>query len=141
MNITEVMTSNVDKCTSQSTCSEVAEKMKQLDVGVIPVCENDKLVGIVTDRDLVIKGLANNMEANSPISDLITTDVITGTKEMTIDEATNLMSQHQIRRLPIVENDQLVGIVSLGDLAVDNQANQKAGRALEDISVPAKPSK
>ncbi|MBU8688901.1 CBS domain-containing protein [Priestia megaterium] len=141
MNITEVMTSNVDKCISQSTCSEVAEKMKQLDVGVIPVCENNKLVGLVTDRDLVIKGLANNMEANSPISDLITTDVITGTKKMTIDEATNLMSQHQIRRLPIVENDQLVGIVSLGDLAVDNQANQKAGRALEDISVPAQPSK
>jgi CBS domain-containing protein len=141
MNITEVMTSNVETCNLKSSCGEVANKMKSLDVGVIPICEDGKLIGLITDRDLVVNGLANNFSANTQISEMITTDVITGTKHMSVEQAVEIMSQHQIRRLPIVEDGKLIGMVSLGDLAVSNASNKEVGKALEDISVPAEPTK
>jgi CBS domain-containing protein len=124
MNIAEVMTTDVDCCTLENTCTEVAVKMKDLDVGVIPICENEKLLGVITDRDIVVKGLANKLSGESSISGLMTDNVVKGTKEMSVEEAANLMSEHQVRRLPIVENDKLVGIVSLGDLAVSNQSKK-----------------
>ena len=141
MNVASVMTTDVDCCTPESTCKEVAIKMKELDVGVIPICENEKLVGIITDRDLVIKVLANDLSEESPVSELITNLVVKGTKDMSIEEAAKIMSHEQIRRLPIVENEKLVGMVSLGDLAVNNQSSEKAGEALKDISVPSEPNK
>jgi CBS domain-containing protein len=110
-------------------------------VGVIPICEDNKLIGLITDRDLVIKGLANNFNANTQISEMITTDVITGTKHTSVEQAMEIMSQYQIRRLPIVDDGKLIGMVSLGDLAVSNASNKEAGKALEDISVPAEPTK
>lgn len=85
MNITEVMTSNIETCNLKSSCGEVANMMKNLDVGVIPICEDNKLIGLITDRDLVIKGLANNFNANTQISEMITTDVITGTKHTSVE--------------------------------------------------------
>jgi len=141
VNVASVMTTDVDSCTPESTCKEVAIKMKELDVGVIPICENEKLVGIITDRDLVIKVLANDLSEESPVSELITNLVVKGTKDMSIEEAAKIMSHEQIRRLPIVENEKLVGMVSLGDLAVNNQSSEKAGEALKDISVPSEPNK
>ncbi|PFN98750.1 CBS domain-containing protein [Bacillus sp. AFS076308] len=141
MNVASLMTTDVDSCTPESTCKEVAIKMKELDVGVIPICENEKLVGIITDRDLVIKGLATDLSDESPVSELITNLVVKGTKDMSIEEAAKIMSHEQIRRLPIVENEKLVGMVSLGDLAVNNQSSEKAGEALKDISVPSEPNK
>lgn len=139
MNVAEVMTADVNCCSPESTFKEVAMEMKKLDVGAVPICDNDKLVGIVTDRDIVIQGLANDLSAESTISVLITNNVIKGSKEMSVEEAARVMSQHQIRRLPIVEEDKLVGIVSLGDLAVNNQSSDEAGQALKDISNPAEP--
>lgn len=139
MNVADVMTTNVDSCSPQSTCKEVAMKMKELDVGAVPICDNEKLVGIVTDRDIVIKGFVNDLSSDSTISELVTDNVVKGSKEMSVEEAVRLMSQHQIRRLPIVEDDKLVGIVSLGDLAVNNQSTYEAGHALKNISNPAEP--
>jgi CBS domain-containing protein len=139
MNVAEVMTTNVDSCSPESTCKEVAMKMKELDVGAVPICDNEKLVGIVTDRDLVIKGFVNDLTSDSAISELVTDNVVKGSKEMSVEDAVRLMSQHQIRRLPIVEDDKLVGIVSLGDLAVNNQWTDEAGQALKNISNPAEP--
>jgi CBS domain-containing protein len=141
MKVAEVMTTNIDSCTPESSCKEVAEKMKELEVGAIPICEDGKLVGLITDRDLVINGIANNLSSESTVSKLMTNDVVKGTKEMSVEEAATIMSQQQIRRLPIVEGDKLIGIVSLGDLAVNNQSNDKAGDALQDISEPAEPNK
>ena len=80
MNITEIMTANVDACAPDSSFNEVAMKMKDLDVGFIPVCENEKLLGLVTDRDLVVKGLANNMQADSKVSELMTDNIVTEQK-------------------------------------------------------------
>lgn len=140
MNITEVMTTDVESCTVKSSCSEIALKMKELEVGSIPICEDERLVGIVTDRDIVIKGIANNLSGETSISKLMTEDVIKGTPDMSVEQAAEIMSQHQIRRLPIVEGKKLVGMVSLGDIAVHNESTKKAGKALEDISVPAEPN-
>jgi CBS domain-containing protein len=139
MNVADVMTTNVDSCSPESTCKEVAMKMKELDVGAVPICDNEKLVGIVTDRDIVIKGFVNDLSSDSTISEFVTNNVVKGSKEMSVEEAVRLMSQHQIRRLPIVEDDKLVGIVSLGDLAVNNQSTYEAGQALKNISNPAEP--
>ena len=141
MNVSEVMTSDIDTCTPESSLNEVAAKMRELNVGVIPISENGTLLGVVTDRDLAIKGLADNLQADSKVSKVMNREVITGTKDMCVEEAANIMAAHQIRRLPIVEKDQLVGIVSLGDLAVHNQTKDKAGKALENISFPASPIK
>ena len=141
MNVASVMTTDIDCCSPESTCKEAAMKMKELDVGAIPICENEKLVGIVTDRDLVIKGLANDLSTESAVSELIETNiVVSGTKDMSIEEAAKIMSKEQIRRLPIVENEKLVGMVSLGDLAVNNQSSEQAGEALKEISVPSQPN-
>lgn len=139
MKVADVMTSDVDCCTPESSCKEVAIKMRDLNVGVIPICRGEKLLGIVTDRDLVIRGFANDLSSESTIAGLMTDEVVKGTKEMSVAEAANIMAEQQIRRLPIVENDKLIGMVSLGDIAVNQQSNEKAGEALEDISVPAEP--
>lgn len=142
MYVADVMTTEVDSCTPDSTCKEVAKKMKELDVGVIPICENEKLAGIVTDRDLVIKGIANDLSADSPVSELLTNIVVKGTKKMSIEEAVEIMSHEQIRRLPIVdESEKLVGMVSLGDLAIHDRSSEKAGEALKEISDPVGPIK
>ncbi|KRE11019.1 MULTISPECIES: CBS domain-containing protein [Priestia] len=141
MDITEVMTSNVATCNLKSSCGEVANMMKNIDVGVIPICEGDKLIGLITDRDLVVKGLANNFNVNTRISEMITTDVITGTKYMSVEQAADIMSQHQIRRLPIVEDGKLIGMVSLGDLVGSNTSNKETGKVLENISAPAELNK
>lgn len=136
MKLSELMTTNVEVCNPESSLTEVAGKMKELNVGVMPICEQDKLVGVVTDRDLVINGLANELEATSQVSQVMSESLITGHKEMSVKEAADLMAEHQIRRLPIVEEEKLVGIVSLGDLAVNQETNDDAGQALEQISAP-----
>jgi len=72
--------------------------MKQLDIGDIPICEDNKLVGLVTDRDLVVKGLANNCNANTPIAEIVKSSVITGSKEMSLEQVAEIMACYQIRR-------------------------------------------
>ncbi len=140
MNITEVMTTEVESCTLKSSCSDVALKMRELEVGSIPICEDERLVGIVTDRDIVINGIANNLSGETSVSQIMTEDVIKGTPDMSVDQVAEIMSQYQIRRLPIVEGDKLIGMVSLGDLAVHDDSTKKTGKTLEDISVPAEPN-
>ncbi len=130
----DIMTKPVDFCTVLDNVYEAAVKMKDDHVGAIPVCENDKLVGMITDRDIVVRGVAEKKPNASKITDVMSDHVITGTPEMSVDEAIHLMMQNEIRRLPIVEETRLVGIVSLGDLAKHKETNEQAGVALTDIS-------
>jgi CBS domain-containing protein len=141
MNIEKVMTKDVEYCTPDTPIHEVAAKMKDLDVGVMPICENDQLKGLATDRDIVLKAVAQNTSMDAPISEVMTTDPVRGTVHMTAEEAADLMADVQIRRLPIVEDGKMVGIVSLGDLAVTDQMDEEAGQALEEISTPSQPEK
>ncbi|MFE1245961.1 CBS domain-containing protein [Fictibacillus sp. NPDC058756] len=135
MELRDIMTSDIETCEPNTKITKVAGLMKSLGVGSIPVSENGELKGIVSDRDIVIRCVADgNIEGT--VSDVMTLDPVTGTPDMTIDEAKNLMSEYQIRRLPVLDNGNVVGIVSLGDLAVKHEDNDKAGDALTEISKP-----
>lgn len=141
MKVTEIMTTDVETCSPDTSLQEVASKMLELDVGSIPVSDNDKLLGIVTDRDIVTRGIASQLSLDTPVSQILSSETVTGTKDMDVEDAANLMSKHQIRRLPIVENDQVIGMVSLGDIAVKDPSDEDAEIALEDVSEPAEPER
>ncbi|QOR68437.1 CBS domain-containing protein [Cytobacillus suaedae] len=132
--VREIMTSDVEYCTPLDNVYEVAVKMKEHDVGVIPIVDNDKLVGMITDRDLVIRGYAEKHSGSTKVTDVMSDELITIKPDTSVYEASQLMSKHQIRRLPVVEHDKLVGIVALGDLATNKLSDQKAGQALSEIS-------
>lgn len=132
--IRDVMTKDVDFCTPLDNVYEVAVKMKELDVGAIPICENEHLLGMITDRDIVIRGVAEKRPNSTRVTDIMSENLITATPDMSIDEAAKMMAKHQIRRLPIVDNSRLVGICSLGDLAVHRGSDDEAGYALSEIS-------
>ncbi len=133
MQVRDVMSTSVQSCSNQDDLSTVASKMQALNIGSLPVVENNQVVGMVTDRDMVVRGLTNGAP-NDSIQSVMSNNVVTVSPTASLEEAAQLMSQHQIRRLPVVENGNLVGMVSLGDLAVREQADQKAGQALTQIS-------
>ncbi|MCG1008480.1 CBS domain-containing protein [Salinicoccus sp. ID82-1] len=141
MKVSEIMTTEVETCGPETTIQEVASKMMELDVGSIPVTEGGNLRGIITDRDLVIRGIAAQFSLDTPVNRIISSDNITGTPDMDVEEAANLMAQQRIRRLPIIEDNKVVGIVSLGDVAVDEEDPEDSEIALEEISKPAEPDK
>ncbi|WP_394121580.1 CBS domain-containing protein [Planococcus donghaensis] len=135
MRIEEIMTTDVETCMPESTLQEVASKMREINVGSIPICEENRLVGIVTDRDIVIRAIAEQIPSDAAIAEILSAEVITGTVDLTIEEAAELMAAHKIRRLPIVANDRVVGIVSLGDLAIrDVSSNHYAETTIIEIS-------
>lgn len=141
MKVADIMTSEVDTCTPQTSLQEVAAKMKEINVGSIPVCDNDKLVGIITDRDIVVRAIADNLSLDSAVSEILSESMVTGSRDMSVEDAAELLADHQIRRLPIVDNDKVVGIVSLGDIAVKDKTYGNADIALDEVSEPAKPEK
>jgi CBS domain-containing protein len=133
MNIRDVMTSNPRTVSPEDSIQNAARIMRDEDTGVVPVVENGRAVGIVTDRDIVVRAVADG-ELNRPVRDIVSGDVIAARPDMSTKEAARLMSEHQVRRLPVVENERLVGIVSIGDLAVKSGDDRRMGDALEDIS-------
>lgn len=139
MKLKELMTTDVYSVTPNSSIKEAAELMRKLNVGSIPVCDEKKPVGIVTDRDIVIRNVAGSGNAGTPVKQVMTDNLVYGNPDMSDDEAVNLMATRQIRRLPVIEDGQLVGMVSLGDLAVNEMTDMEAAKALTDISLPAKP--
>ncbi len=135
MRIEEIMTTDVETCKPESTLQEVASKMREINVGSIPICEDRQLVGIVTDRDIVVRGIAEQIPSDAPISEILSDEVITGTANLTVEEAVELMANHKIHRLPIVVNKRIIGIVSLSDLTIsDISANQDIKNTINKIS-------
>ncbi|QFT88741.1 Hypoxic response protein 1 [Bacillus sp. THAF10] len=132
--VRDIMTTDVDCCTPLDNVYEVASKMRDLDVGAIPIVENGKLLGMITDRDLVVRGIAEKHPGSNQVTNVMSDHLITISPEESLAEASELMSEHQIRRLPVVENGHLIGIVSLGDLAIHNYSDDQAGDALSEIS-------
>ncbi|WP_110927876.1 CBS domain-containing protein [Bacillus massiliglaciei] len=133
--IKDIMTREVDYCTILDNSYEAALKMKEKDVGVIPVVnESGAIEGIITDRDIAIRGVASKRPGSSRITEIMTKNVITATPDMTVEEAEELMSEAQIRRLPVIDNGKLAGIVALKDLAVHRETDLAAGMALKAIS-------
>ena len=134
MNIREVMTPNPRTVSPSDSIQNAACIMRDEDAGAVPVVDNGRAVGIVTDRDIVVRVVAEGGQLSRPVRDIVTGTLVSVTPEMSTREAAELMSEHQIRRLPVVENDRLVGIVSIGDLAVKEGKDGRIGDTLQHIS-------
>lgn len=132
--VQDIMHTNVSCCIPEDNMYEAALKMETLNVGAIPIVSDDQLIGMITDRDIVIRGVAQKKPNSSKITELMSDQIITATPDMSVQEAAQLMAKHQIRRLPIVEGSKLVGICSLGDIAVRDQFDHEAEEALSEIS-------
>lgn len=133
--VREIMSTDVVHLSPQDNIYEAAAIMKDRNIGMIPVIENGALTGVVTDRDLVLRGVAERKPNSSSIRDVMSDKLVYGTPDMSVEEAAQIMAEAQVRRLPILENDQLVGVVSIGDVALQQpNENQVAGEALSEIS-------
>lgn len=134
LKIKEIMTTDVKTLSSNDSISEAANIMKSLDIGAVPIVQDNIPIGIVTDRDIIIRGIADGKSSRDAVSSIMTTDVITVTPDADVHEAADIMAARQIRRLPIVQDKQLVGIVAIGDMAVESIFENEAGEALHSIS-------
>ena len=134
MKIRDVMTLNPRTVSPDDTIQAAARIMQSEDTGVVPVVEAGRVMAVVTDRDIVVRVVAEGGSASSLVRNIATKSVVCATPDMSTHEASDLMSEHQIRRLPVVENDRLVGIVSIGDLAVKEGKDSRIGDTLQNIS-------
>lgn len=136
MKVKDLMTTDVLYAKADASLEQVANYMKQQNVGSIPVCDDSgRPLGIITDRDIVLKAVSqgrNDLRAK----DVMSTNLVYATSDMTAHEASNLMAKNQIRRLPVVDNNQLTGILAMADIARKNIYVDEAGDALSAISKP-----
>jgi len=130
----DIMTTNCETVTPDENIYQIAVMMEQNDIGFVPVVKGDKLIGVVTDRDLAVRGYASKRPGSTPAEEVMTKNIVTATPDMTVDDAAKIMSKEMIRRLAVVENGHLVGIVAIGDLAIENHFDHLASGALSDIS-------
>lgn len=127
MKVKDYMSLNVCTCGCNTSVTDVAKLMNSNHIGCIPVCDNNnELVGIVTDRDIALRCIAcNKNPATTPITDIMTTAVCSCNVNDTIEKVANTMSKKQIRRIPIVDNNKVIGILTLGDLVQNNEINKE----------------
>lgn len=134
--VTEIMTKDCVTVSPKDNIFEAAVLMRDKDIGFIPVVDGGKLLGVITDRDLVLRGYADKNSGSTSVMEVLTKDVHTVSPDTSVDEAADIMATHQIRRLPVVENGNLVGIVALGDMAIEEIFMNEASNALSEISEP-----
>lgn len=134
----DIMSSDIACLNMDDTVEKAAQLMKQYDVGSIPICSNQQVVGIVTDRDITVRSVAECQDMKrQKVSEIMTSDPVVGNSTMSVQEVAKLMSDKQIRRLPIVENNNsknLVGIIALGDISLEPSLQDNAEQALKNIS-------
>ena len=143
MQLKDVMTPGVEVIAPDASIYEAAQKMSHLDIGPLPVCEDNRLIGMLTDRDITVRAVAAGRDpVTTLVRDVMTPDIVYGFDDQDIADAARLMEQYQIRRLPVLNrNKQLVGLVALGDLAVHPEARPMAAEVLEQVSAPGKPGR
>ena len=143
MQVREIMTPNVEVVYPDATLKEAAEKMSQLDIGPLPVCDGERVVGMLTDRDITVRVTAQGRDPNTTkVREAMTSEVVYCFEDQNVQTAAQMMEMRQIRRVPVVNRDKrLVGIVSLGDLSVETQDQHLASKTLEGISEPGKPNR
>ncbi|GGG13085.1 CBS domain-containing protein [Paenibacillus abyssi] len=132
--VKDIMSKDCVTATMKDNIYELAVLMKNNDIGFVPIVEGRKLIGVVTDRDLVVRGYAQKHSGSTGVSEVITKDIKTISSSTSVDDAARLMANNQIRRLPVVDNGELIGIVAIGDLAVREIFVNEAGEALSSIS-------
>lgn len=137
MKIRDAMTRDVRMVRPDQTLREAAHLMAELDIGALPVEDNDRLVGMITDRDITVRAVAEGHGPETLVRQVMTNEIKYCFDDQTVDEVTRNMGEQRLRRLPVVDrNKRLVGILSLGDLALDANAQDEAGEALGGISRP-----
>jgi CBS domain-containing protein len=134
--VRDVMTANPESVSERDSLRDVARIMKDRDTGVVPVVDGRKIIGLITDRDIVVRGLADGKDLeNARVADLMSRQVRSVREDTPVNEALELMSRAEIRRVPVVnQNDELVGIVSLGDISINTDKDHKVGKTVESIS-------
>jgi CBS domain-containing protein len=133
--VRHAMTESPQTASPNMTAADAAGLMRQFDVGVVPIADGGSLVGLVTDRDIVLRVVATRQDPDDvKLADILTKSPTTVTPDTKLSEARDLMAKHRIRRLPVMKGDELVGILSLGDVAIADASGREVGEALEDIS-------
>ncbi len=142
MKVSEVMTRDVQLIEPTQSIQEAARMMAELDAGILPVREGDRLVGMITDRDITVRAVAQGRGPDTPVRDIMTDDVKYCYEDDDTEDVARNMAGIQVRRLPVLNREnRLVGIVSLGDLAVKTDQAATTADALEKISEPARPER
>jgi len=134
MKVSEVMTTEVETVSADQTVREAASFMLRADAGSIPVCEGDKVIGMITDRDIAVRGIAEGRGPDTPVSEVMSDGIVCANEDEDIQLVAQRMSDEQVRRLPVLDAEKkLIGIVSLGDLARETRG-EAAEKALEGVS-------
>ena len=143
MQVKDIMTKGVEVVRPDATLQEAATKMRSLDIGPLPVCDGDKMIGMLTDRDITVRATAEGLDPKqTKVREVMSKEVIALQEDQDAKEAAELMQTRQIRRLPIVSRDKrLVGMFSLGDLARHTEDPKLAGKTLKQVSEPSKASR
>ncbi|HHV58901.1 MAG TPA: CBS domain-containing protein [Clostridiaceae bacterium] len=140
MKVRDIMTKNVAYINPMANVIEAAQIMQKHNVGSVPVCDENGVQGIVTDRDIIVRNIAHGKNpAETQVKDVMTTNVSTVTPDTDVEDAAKIMAQQQVRRLPVVDNNMVVGMISLGDFAVNSRTDVEASEALSEISKPSQP--
>jgi CBS domain-containing protein len=136
--IKDLMSRDVKVINPDMTIRDAAQKMRDGDFGMMPVGEDDRMIGTISDRDIVIRAIAEGLDSNTKVRDVMSDGIAWTYEDDSVEKAVKIMSERQVRRLPVVDRDKrLVGIVALGDFAVERSEIQPAARALSEISKPA----
>jgi len=141
MNVENLMTREVAVVSPTDSVRSAADVLKRLNIGSAPVCNGRSLVGMITDRDIAVRAVADGRDpVNTPVEQVMTRDVIYCFVDQDVQEVADAMASSQVRRMPILNRQhELVGIVSLGDLAVDVADDEMTGEVLEEVSQPSRP--
>lgn len=135
MRCREIMTKSVRTATPSMSLQEVAVLMREGDMGAVPVVEDGKLIGIVTDRDIVVRVVAEGKDASTRVADAMTKELFTVTPDDFVFEAIRLMGDRQVRRVPVInENGDLAGIIAMADVALETEDEREIAETLEEIS-------
>jgi CBS domain-containing protein len=131
----DVMTRPVDVISPEASIAEAALRMRTGDFGLLPVGENDRMIGAISDRDIVVRAVAQGKSPDTQVREVMSEGILWAYDDDSVEDAVKIMSKHQVRRLPIINHDKrLVGIMALGDLAVNKAERQPAAKALAEIS-------
>ncbi|MDF2503111.1 MULTISPECIES: CBS domain-containing protein [Clostridium] len=140
MKVSQIMTQSVASLNANDTVERAAQLMVEHNIGSIPVCRGEKVVGVITDRDITLRSVANGENAKvQTVKEIMSSNPVLIQPDMEANDAARIMSERQIRRLPVVENSNLVGIISLGDIATDSTMKNVAEMTLCEISEPCVP--
>ncbi|TXL76305.1 CBS domain-containing protein [Vineibacter terrae] len=143
MKLAEVMTRDVETIAPDASLQEAAQRMEELNVGALPVCDGAQLIGVVTDRDIIVRGVSvGALPGEDVVADCMSAEPLFAFEDEPVEHALDRMRSAQVRRLMVIDRDkQLVGVVSLGDVATKAPHKAQAAAALQEISTPSKPDR